>query len=98
MATNQVFGFMFSGNTDFNQDISNLDYSSATGGFSVRDLVNNTGLSQANYNALLIKLEDTTTLTNVSFAATGLEYTSAAASARAALVTRGWTITGDSLA
>ena len=84
---------MFVNNDSFNQDISGWDISKVTN--MAYFLANNTALTTANYDALLIAWEGQTEQADVVFHAGDATYTGGgtAATARAALVTNGWTIT-----
>ena len=86
--------------TIFNQNIGAWDFSGiSSGSNTLGRFVENTSLSRANYDALLIKLDGTVGLPVINdFAPTGLEYCSASAvTARSSLIAKGWTIAGDSL-
>ena len=93
---------MFKGANDFNQDISDWDFddvTSATTGFNgfMNGKTGGSVMSTANYNALLVQIEATNEETNLVFDGGGAIPTGAGDTARAALITRGWTITdGDS--
>ena len=82
---------MFWGQNDFNQDLSGWDISNVT---NMDDMLSYTGLSVANYDALLISWASQAVQSTVTFGAVELNYSSAAASARSTLVnTYGWIIT-----
>ncbi len=82
---------MFSGATSFDQDIGGWDITSA---LNLSNMFLNITLSTANYDALLIGWEAQAEQPNVTFHGGNSTYSAgAAATARAALVTNGWTIT-----
>ena len=87
---------MFSGATAFNQDLSVLEINAVN---NMENMLNNSGLSVANYDATLTGWLSQNK-TNLSLGATGLKYCAAEA-ARTTLTTpvasggKGWTITGD---
>ena len=84
---------MFEGAVSFDQDLSAWEIS------SVADLSNafdNTGLSTANYDSILINWQAKPHQQNVSFGAEGLVFC-AGDSARSLLIADGWTFNGDTL-
>ena len=87
---------MFAGASDFDQDLSSWNLSSLT---NATDMLNNSGLSQENYEATLIGwAEADTTPDNVTLGAVGLTYCSDAAKAarnEVLIAQKGWTINGD---
>jgi surface protein len=86
---------MFRGATAFNQDISGWDVSNVQ---DMTDMLNNSGLSVTNYNALLNGWAAQTVQPNVPLGAQGLQYTPAGAVGRTTLTSspNDWVITGDS--
>lgn len=82
----------FNGNTAFNQDLGGWDITNLTTAAFM--FTAGTALSQANYDALLIGWEGQTEPSGIQFSAGDANYSAgAAATARAALVSNGWTIT-----
>ena len=84
---------MFWNATSFNQDLGSwtsyaIDRDGMFGG---------SGLDCTNYSATLVGWEANTSVTDVNLGARGMTYGLHAATARAALVSRGWKITGDEL-
>ena len=87
----------------FDQDLGNWDVTNVLPAnqqppfHSMSNMLNNSGLSVANYDATLIGWAGQSVQSNVSLGATGLEYC-AGATARDDLINNdGWTITGDAL-
>ena len=84
---------MFQDATSFDQDLGNWT-SNATDRL---DMFGGSGLDGTHYSATLVGWEANTPATSVNLGAHGMTYGLHAAAARAALVSRGWTITGDEL-
>ena len=89
---------MFKNALAFDQDLSEWDFddvTSASTGFNefMNGKTGGNVMSTANYNALLVQIEDTNEETDLVFDGGGAEPTGAGDTARAALITRGWTIT-----
>ena len=81
--------YMFNGCTVFNQDVSSLDITSLT---TATGMFQNSAFSTINYDKLLVAWDSFGT-SNVPFHAGNAKYSSgAAATARANMVSRGWTI------
>lgn len=82
---------MLASATDFDQDLGSLDITSTT---NATNFLVNVTLSTSNYDALLIGWEGQVQKPNVTFHGGNSLYSAgAAATARAALATDGWTIT-----
>ena len=90
-ATNMFQMFYF--NTDFNQDISGWNFANVAniGAF----LLSSNAFSTANYNALLVQIEDTNKKTGLSFHGGDATHTGAGTTARNLLTSRSpaWSIT-----
>jgi surface protein len=83
--------YMFYGCTAFNQDLSAFDITSLT---DATNMLQGSAFTQTNYDLLLVAWEAQTEQPNVPFHAGSAKYGSGApATARAALVSSGWTIT-----
>ncbi|MCG8388114.1 MAG: BspA family leucine-rich repeat surface protein [Cytophagales bacterium] len=83
---------MFLEASAFNQDLGNW----TSNAIYRDDMFNGSGLDCANYSATLVGWEANTSVTGVVYlGASGRAYGSHALAAREALVSRGWTITGD---
>ena len=97
--TSSVTGtqYMFSGDPAFDQDLSGWDISQIT---DMTDMFVGNGLSQANYDLILVGWEAQVEQPNVTFSAGTTKYTGGGvvADARAALVASGWTITDGGVA
>ncbi|MDN5213267.1 BspA family leucine-rich repeat surface protein [Fulvivirgaceae bacterium BMA12] len=84
---------MFEGAASFNQDLG--DWTSHA--INRRDMFDGSGLDCSNYSATLIGWAANTSVTSVNLGAADRTYGSQATNARAALIDRGWTISGDIL-
>ena len=92
---------MFEDADAFDQSLSEWNFDDITGsstGFNnfMKDKISSDKYSTANYNALLVQIEQTNEETDLQLhagGASGAEPTGAGDTARAALITRGWTIT-----
>ncbi len=81
---------MFQNASVFNQNISNWQFNSSA---QFGSMLSNSGMSCANYSALLNKF-NTTSLTSKTFSATGVSYGTNASAARTNLINnKGWSIT-----
>lgn len=91
------FSFMFNGATSFDQDLSAWNIVQVG---SMDDMLSNSGMSTANYDATLIGWSAQTVIDAVTLGATGLTYSSAGQVGRDILANSPnlWTITGDALA
>ena len=84
----------------FNQNLSTWNVSAVTGSTSTTGATNmltSSGMSTANYDALLIGWDSRSVLSSV-FSATTIGYTSASSAARSSLIAKGWAITDFGLA
>ena len=87
--------YIFAATSAFDQDISDWNFTAVTE--FANFLLSNTAFSTTNYNALLVQIEDSNSQTDKAFHGGDAIPTGAGDTARAALVTRSWTITdGDS--
>jgi surface protein len=84
---------MFSGTTSFNQNIGTWNVSNVQ---YMDEMLNNSGLSTTNYNALLNGWAAQTVQSSVTLGAQGLTYSSAGLTGRNTLINDdNWIITGD---
>lgn len=82
--------YMFYDCAAFDQDLANWDVEALTAATS---MLENTTLSTANYDSLLISWADQTVISGVSFHGGSAQYSAGdATTARASLVTDGWTM------
>ncbi len=79
--------------TSFDQNLGNWNINSA---LDMSGMLDNSGLSTANYDSLLIQWQAKPHEKNITLGAAGLQYC-AADSARQRLIDEGWIISGDSL-
>jgi len=86
---------MFNGASSFDQSLGEWQIPALT---QATTMLNSSGLSTANYDALLMGWAGQTTKNNVLFGAQSIKYSAAAQAARGTLVGRGWTITDGGLA
>ncbi len=100
-AVTNMFG-MFYDASAFNQDIgawniSNVIHSPSSPPFSrsMQNMLDNSGLSTANYDATLIGWAAQTVQPNVQLGANGLVYCAGAAARNKLITNSNWTITGD---
>jgi len=92
-STTSMFA-MFAGAELFNQDLGAWSLLSTT---SLIGMLNSTGINCENYSSTLIGwAANPNTPVNLTLGAEGRQYGTNAISARSQLVSRGWTITGDS--
>jgi gliding motility-associated-like protein len=89
------FFAMFSKASSFNQDISGWDVTSAT---NMSSMLNNSGISRANYDALLTAWSNQDVNNNISLGATGLKYCAGTAARQSLIDNNNWTIENDSQA
>ncbi len=90
---------MFKGATTFNQNIDSWNVSNVT---NMSTMFDNSGLSTANYDALLIgwstiSPNETPLVSNVTFSAGGTNYCNGATARSSIISTYGWTITDGGL-
>jgi len=86
-----ITSYMFSGATSFDQDLSSWDVS---GVFDATAMLSGSGLSTENYDALLISWAAQNTQVGVDFGVGDVQYSAAAAEARALLISgSAWSIT-----
>lgn len=85
---------VFQNASAFNQDLGGWNISGVTTPSSMENMLDNSGISTANYDATLIGW-DTNGATGITLGAVGLVYCSASAE-RSSLTAKSWTILGDS--
>ena len=88
---------MFYGATQANPNVSEWDVSSVTNMYNMYNMFHGSGLTTANYDALLINLADNNaSVEGMVLGALGVQYSSGdAKTARDTLESRGWIITDD---
>ena len=84
---------MFNGAINFNHDIGKWNIQNVT---NMNQVVDNSGLSIANYDSLLIGWQAQPHTLNLAFGGSGLDYC-LGDSARTILISDGWTFSGDTL-
>ena len=84
---------MFRGATTFDSDLSSWNVSSVR---NMLQMLDNSGLSQANYDATLSGWSALTLQNGVELGADGLEYCTAQTDRQSIIDTYNWDITGDS--
>ena len=84
---------MFRGATSFNQDLGSW----TSNAVNRRDMFNGSGLDCSNYSATLVGWEANTSVSHVNLGVADRAYGPQAVDARAALIGRGWAISGDIL-
>lgn len=84
------FFAMFNNASSFNQDISGWDVTSAT---NMSSMLNNSGLSRANYDALLNSWSNQNVNSNLELGAAGLFYCDSDSERQSLIDNNGWTIT-----
>lgn len=87
-----AMNLMFNGATAFDQDINAWNFAKVT---DMTDMLDNSGLTLPNYDAFLISVAQKDLNTGVILGAANMKYCSGTA-ARQTLISRGWTIDGDS--
>ncbi|MFK7814104.1 MAG: BspA family leucine-rich repeat surface protein [Maribacter sp.] len=83
---------MFSGASAFNQNLGVWDVSAVS---QMTNMLSNSGISQSNYDNILIGWSSQTVRSNISLGATNLNYCDGLAARQALIDTYSWTITGD---
>ena len=83
---------MFNGATAFNQSLGGFD---VTGVYGFIDMLSNSGLDKANYDATLIGWESQNVPANQTLGAIGLEYCAGKAERQNLIDNKGWTFDGD---
>lgn len=95
-------GAMLEGTSSFDQDLSNWNIDAAatsTNPWIFNDMLKNSGLSVTNYDAFLTAFAAKPALaTTCHFPVHGLQYSAAAVASRNTMISKGWSITNDSLA
>ncbi len=92
-ATGEGFHGVFSGAAAFDQNLGQWNITNASG---LIDMLTNSGLSNANYNATLIGWANQELKDGITLGATGLEYCNYGKSARQKLIDeKGWAFDGD---
>ncbi len=91
--------FMFSGATSFNQNIGGWNISNLNSGFftGAYQMLDNSGLNIANYDATLIAWAAQNVASGVNLGAQGLEYCAGEAARNSLIADDSWDIIGDML-
>ncbi|WP_428741326.1 BspA family leucine-rich repeat surface protein [Tenacibaculum sp.] len=84
--------YMFNQATSFNQNIGSWNISNVT---SMTNMLSNSGISQENYDNILIAWDAQTVQNNVNLGATNLNYCDALNQRQSLIDDNGWIITGD---
>lgn len=87
-------GSVFSGATSFNQDLSGWIVENVT---TMGNMLNNSGLSQENYDTILITWATQNVNDNVNLGATNLTYCDGLSARQSLIDDHNWNITGDSV-
>ena len=82
-------GAMFAGSSDFNQDLSSWDVTNVT---SMSNLLNDSGLSKANYDTILNSWSQQDVQSDVTLGAAGINYCNGADARQRLIDTNGWII------
>ena len=82
-------GAMFAGSSDFNQDLSSWDVTNVT---SMSNLLNDSGLSKANYDTILNSWSEQDVQSDVTLGAAGINYCNGADARQRLIDTNGWII------
>lgn len=88
------FFAMFSNATSFDQDISGWD---VTGSTNMSSMLNNSGLSIANYDALLTAWAKQDVSSGITLGVTGLQYCGGSNGRQSLIDVKGWTIENDGI-
>ncbi len=85
---------MFSAATSFNQNLESWDITNVT---NMTNMLSNSGISQDNYDAILIGWSGQTVNSSVNLGAANLQYCDALNQRQNLIDNNGWTITGDAV-
>ncbi len=88
------FSRMFNDATSFNQDLGAWNIVNAT---QLENMLNNSGLSQENYDNLLVSWSAKSVQSNITLGATGLEYCDGRFAREELINTYNWSFTGDAI-
>jgi len=85
---------MFSAATSFNQNLESWDINSTT---NMTNMLSNSGISQVNYDAILISWSGQTVNAGIDLGVANLQYCDALNQRQSLIDNNGWTITGDAV-